>query len=240
MIQNLVRKSAVGRELLQATARAKIALGRGESRVHLGCGEQIFEGYINIDFPPSKHTIQRNSRADFYADIRTLELPEKSLSEVRSHHLFEHFDRPTALALLVRWQRWLRPGGMLRIETPDFDRSAQAILDPALPFADKAVSMRHLFGSHEASWAYHLEGWNEERFRRTLDRFGYGPIEVEHSSYKAIYNVTVRAICRHVPSITEQRDAAEELLSESLVDRSESEVALLRYWLTTFDRLTSR
>lgn len=240
MIQNLVRRSTMGRGLLKATARAKIALSRGEARVHLGCGEQIFEGYINIDFPPSEHTLQKSSRADFYADIRELDFPEASLSEVRSHHVFEHFDRPTALALLVRWQRWLRPGGMLRIETPDFDRSARAILDPDLPFADKAVSMRHLFGSHEASWAYHLEGWNGERFQRTLDRFGYGPVEIEQSTYKAIYNVTARAIRRTLPTPAEQRAAAEELLAESLVDRSDSELALLRHWMQTFDRLSAR
>jgi len=41
---------------------------------------------------------------------------KQTLDEIRSHHLFEHFDRAHALALLIRWHGWLRPGGALTVD----------------------------------------------------------------------------------------------------------------------------
>lgn len=237
MIGGLLRKSDLGRKALEAVARARVTAAAGGAKIHLGCGEQILDGYVNVDFPPSEHTLQRRSRADFYADIRRLEFPAGSFAEVRLHHVFEHFDRPTALALLVRWQRWLSPGGQLRVETPDFDGCARVVLDPAAPQRDKAVCLRHLFGSHEASWAYHLEGWNEQRFRHTLGRLGYHVAAIEHGQYKGIANVTATAARGTVPAAADQRARVAELLAESLVDDSPSEKDLLAIWLRAYDEL---
>ena len=86
-------------------------------KLHLGCGERYLEGYINIDYPPEQHTVQQNTKVDHYADITKLNYPENSIDEVRLHHVFEHFDRATALALLCNWHTWLKPGGKLLIET---------------------------------------------------------------------------------------------------------------------------
>ncbi len=36
-------------------------------RLHLGCGENHFDDYINIDFPPSEHSVQTKVAADFFA-----------------------------------------------------------------------------------------------------------------------------------------------------------------------------
>lgn|GEM_PF-4874883 len=40
--------------------------------LHLGCGGRHLEGYRNIDFPPSEHTVQTEIRVDEYSDIREL------------------------------------------------------------------------------------------------------------------------------------------------------------------------
>ena len=99
-------------------------------KLHLGCGETYLEGYQNIDYLPSKHTVQTKGRADEYADIRELAYAPASVEEIRLHHVFEHFTRPVALALLTAWNAWLEPGGTLRIEVPDFDRTARRVLWP--------------------------------------------------------------------------------------------------------------
>ncbi len=88
-------------------------------KLHLGCGEEYLDGYVNIDYPASEHSVMR-VKADRYADIRTLTYPDNSVDEIRMHHMFEHFERGEALQLLLRWRRWLKPGGILLIETPDF------------------------------------------------------------------------------------------------------------------------
>ena len=89
-----------------------------EIKLHLGYQEKYLKGYINIDLPPEDHTVQE-VRADKFADVRELEYEPESISEIRSHHLLEHFSRQEALMLLAEWHKWLIPGGLLVVETPD-------------------------------------------------------------------------------------------------------------------------
>ncbi|MBU1349519.1 MAG: hypothetical protein ABII99_02395 [Patescibacteria group bacterium] len=89
-------------------------------KLHLGCGENYLEGYVNIDFPPEFHTIQNKSVADKYANIFELKYKKDSIEEIRLHHVFEHFERAVALALIAGWRSWLKKNGVLRIEVPDF------------------------------------------------------------------------------------------------------------------------
>jgi len=139
-------------------------------KLHLGSGEKYLEGYINIDFPSSKHTLIV-PKADVYKDIRDLEYPENSVDEIRSHHLFEHFSRVEAIDLLLKWRKWLKPEGILRIETPDFSRSA--IFFIVGNFSEKMQLARHIFGSQEADWAYHLDYWDKQKFKFFLKKFGF-------------------------------------------------------------------
>jgi predicted SAM-dependent methyltransferase len=200
-------------------------------RLHLGCGESYLEGYVNIDFPPSEHTVQTRSRADQNADITTLSYPPGSAAEIRLHHVFEHFDRPTALRLLVDWRLWLVPGGLLTIETPDFERCAREF-GRRMRWSRRGVLLRHIFGSHEAAWAVHFDGWYEDRYRRTLGALAYRDLKFERGSWKGTHNITVtaRADSSHVDRGRLLR-LAEELLRESLVDNSQQELRLHAHWL---------
>jgi len=202
----------------------------GKVKLHLGCGETYFKGYINIDFSPPSHTVQINSPADYYGDIRKLAFPSFSIAEIRLHHVFEHFGRPTALKLLVTWHTWLIEKGRIIIEVPDFNRSARRILNPFISWNNKASTMRHLFGSHEADWAYHLEGWNRQRFKHTLDILGFGAIRFYYSKWKSCYNLTVKARKLINLSKDELGKRAVCLLRESLVDNSSSESRILEVW----------
>ena len=148
----------------------------GPIKLHIGCGEEYLDGYVNIDHPPSEHTVMK-VKADIYADIATLDFPENSIDEVRSHHLFEHFTRPHALRLLFKWRRWLKPGGTLVIETPDFENCARAYVF-AVTYKRKMELGRHIFGSQEAAWANHLDFWDKEKFRYVLKKAGFKKIRV--------------------------------------------------------------
>jgi predicted SAM-dependent methyltransferase len=198
--------------------------------LHLGCGERYLDGYVNIDYPPSEHTVQQTSAADQLADIARLAYEPASIAEIRLHHVFEHFDRPTALRLLIDWHEWLAEGGRITIETPDFDRSVRAFTRRA-GRGDPGTILRHVFGSHEADWAVHWDGWYEERYRRTLGALGYGSFVFERETWRSTYNITVHA--RREGGLRDresQLDAADELLRDSLVDESESELRLLAEW----------
>ena len=148
-------------------------------RLHLGCQEQYLPGYINIDLPPENQTVM-GVHADVYSDVRSLVCNPDVADEVRSHHLLEHFLRQEALVLLARWHRWLKPGGLLLVETPDFAESANKFL--AANIDDQFVFARHIFGSHEAAWAHHFDFWSEAKYRYVLSRLGYGDFSFEKFS----------------------------------------------------------
>lgn len=193
-------------------------------RLHLGCGENYFDGYINIDFPPSEHNVMK-VKADMYANILDLDFPFDSVDEIRLHHVFEHFDRIIALSLLIKWHLWLKNGGKLQIETPDFEGSARMIISDA-PWLLKTAAIRHLTGDQSAPWAFHLDCWFSDRFKHTLTKFGFYPIEVMTSKWQKepfLSNVQVTAFKSRNLSFSELLQIADELLLESTVSIDEKQ-----------------
>lgn len=214
-------------------------------KLHLGCGRRYLEGYVNVDFPPGEHTVQADLRADRYADIRTLRYEPCSVAEIRLHHVFEHFSRPVALALLSRWRDWLIPGGLLRIETPDAMASFWLMISPFVSNQRKQQVLRHLFGSHEAPWAVHHDGWYREKFRTVLERLGYIDLKFSKNSWLVLRNIEVAAIkSPAVYSCREHRAAAETLLRLSAIRGAGSDPAVLEgsekamheLWLEIWDK----
>lgn len=192
-------------------------------RIHLGCGEQYLEGYINIDFPATEHQIQTITAAEIFSDITELVFPPDSLDEIRLHHVFEHFNRVTALGLLVRWHDWLKPGGRLMIETPDIEGSSKILLSD-LPWQIKAATIRHLAGDQADSWAYHVDHWLPERFQRTLSALGFTNIQTTSSNWPHepyLANVTVVATKHSTMARADLLTAADSILQESTVNSSE-------------------
>lgn len=159
-------------------------------KLHIGCGEKYLEGYTNIDYPPSEHSVIK-VKADVYHDIRTLSYPENSVDEIRSHHLFEHFNRAEAIALLIKWRRWLKPGGKIVIETPDF--YSCAVSYAFAPTQKRRMELgRHMMGSQEAGWAIHYDFWDPMKFKYVLQATGFERISC--TSYQ-------NAIAQHLPKV---------------------------------------
>ena len=191
-------------------------------RLHLGCGEQHFDGYVNIDHPAEQHNVMTVT-ADYQADITQLDFPPQSVDEIRLHHVFEHFNRVTALAMLITWQQWLKLGGKLYIETPDLMGSA-AILVSDVPWAVKMGTVRHLAGDQAASWAYHVDHWFPERYQHTLQRLGFGQVQAGTSRWpQPPYLCNVHAIGIKTEHLSPDQllAAADALLWESTVAPAE-------------------
>lgn len=148
-------------------------------KLHLGCGQKYLRGYVNIDFPQSEHTLMK-VKADIYKDIRELEYDSGSIDEIRSHHVLEHFSRQEALKLLLQWRRWLKPGGLLCIETPDFAACAKSYKWAGLK--RRFELGRHLFGSQEAKWAFHLDFWDQKKFQYVFNQLGFSQIKIKKFS----------------------------------------------------------
>jgi predicted SAM-dependent methyltransferase len=206
-------------------------------RLHLGCGERYLDGYVNVDFPPESQSVLDTSKADVFADLTRLAYEPTSIAEIRLHHVFEHFDRSTALRLLLDWYDWLLDDGVLVIETPDFERCARGFFTP-WQRRRRGVLLRHIFGSHEASWAVHQDGWYKAKFRRHLTALGYTDLAFKRQSWRGTHNITVTARVGDPRLSRDTREAAaESLLRESLVDaRASSEMKLLAVWLRELRR----
>lgn len=215
------------------------------TRLHLGCGTRYLDGYINIDHPPSEHTVQSEIRVDRYADILKLAYPAGSVDEIRLHHVFEHFPRQIALALLCRWNDWLKPGGLLWIETPDVMASAWALVSPFTSEGTRQQVLRHLFGSHEAQWAAHWDGWYKRRFDDTLSSLGFINLEFVQSAWEALRNIEVKAHRGEGGfSVETYRPLVNALLRKSLVTHktsgerhavSDSELRMLDVWMSEWE-----
>jgi len=206
-----------------------------KTKLHLGCGQRYIKGYVNIDFPSSQHTVQSSSVADIHYDITKLRYSANSISEVRLHHVFEHFDRATVCALLLTWHSWLIPNGLLRIEVPDFYKTAFMVLNPFTKENVKNVALRHIFGSQEAPWAYHYHGWTKSNIQKMLSLLGYKVLKITSNSWNYTYNIEIFAIKhKETLDISHADKIVKTILSNFLVDNSKSELEMLDIWMNTY------
>ena len=204
-------------------------------RLHLGCGETKIAEYINIDFPSDSHNVMVTA-PDFIADVVGLHFPGGSVDEIRLHHVFEHFNRVVALGLLVRWHEWLRPGGLLVIETPDFMATSAAAQNAA--FDQQMALVRHLEGDQAAHWAFHIGQWFPARFEHTLKALGFEVLEIKKTASAwhdpPLHNVAVTAKKMTDLPRKELHSAAHSLLKLSLVAAEEQPT--LEVWKAQLSR----
>ena len=204
-------------------------------KLHLGCGQRYLEGYLNVDFPLTAHTAQTESVADLHADITELRYPAAGVDEVRLHHVFEHFPRPIACGLLACWHSWLKPGAVLHIEVPDFARTARIMLNPFSSLNRHAVAERHLFGSHEAPWAAHCEGYTPLLLKKMLSAFGFAAGKVEKNAWCGTWNIEVIAR-RQMETLSREQVAnrADAYLRHFLLNSAELELRIHTAWMVLF------
>ena len=91
-------------------------------RLHWGCGSITPYGWVNSD-------IQPGPGVDVVADIRVgLPLPNDSFDYVVSIHALPEIPYSDLDRTLAELWRVLRPGGVLRLGLPDFDKALRAYM----------------------------------------------------------------------------------------------------------------
>ena len=100
--RTLVAKRRAAQVLRRAAPPLKLCLGSGAAPL---------AGWINIDL---------ERPADVVLDLRFgIPLPDESVDFIYSEHLVEHLTLDEGLAHFAECRRLLKPGGVLRIATPD-------------------------------------------------------------------------------------------------------------------------
>lgn len=126
-------------------------------KLHLGCGKRFIPGWVHIDRAYFEHID--------YFDITKLPYEDNSVSIIYNSHLIAYFDREEIKSLLKEWYRVLKPGGVLRIATPDWD--ALSALDEPL--------LGPLYGRMESAGKliYHKTVWTSMQLATALIDAGF-------------------------------------------------------------------
>lgn len=161
------------------------------TKLHLGCGGQRHEGFINID-------CTKTSATDLVCDIRKLPFQDNSVDTIESYHVFEHIPvclhanvsskygekYASLIAVLIEWLRVLKPEGNLVIEMPDLDGIVKEYLTADEKQREKLLI--GIYGSYRGNDNVDIHRWgaNEERLNYLLKKAGFRYIKfVEPQDY---------------------------------------------------------
>lgn len=134
-------------------------------KLHLGCGKIHLPNYFNVD-------IQKGPGVDVVADLRLLPWSDGTVDVVYSCSAIEHFGRREWIAVLAEWARVLKPGGLLRISTADFDAAVARYAETGnLP-----ELLGLLIGGQKDDYDWHGMIFNFDELSMGLLTAGFGDI----------------------------------------------------------------
>lgn len=137
--------------------------GDGRVMIHLGCGDVVATGYINVDFKAAPHV-------HFVHDVTNLPFFEDNYADlVYACHVMEHFPFERIRGILWEWRRALKAGGILRLSIPDFDKLLVLYRDSN----NDVESIRHPLMGTEDGYFSHLMLFNFDFVKTILEANGF-------------------------------------------------------------------
>lgn len=82
-------------------------------KLHIGCGENVIEGWLNSDLNPKNERVLRLDAT------KPFPFEDEQFDYIFSEHFIEHIDYPQGLQMLSECRRVLKRGGRARITTPN-------------------------------------------------------------------------------------------------------------------------
>lgn len=137
-------------------------------KLHLGCGKRELPGWVHIDGADFPHIASH--------DVTKLPYEDNSVDEIYSAHLINYFDWIQIMPIFKEWKRVLKPKGILRIATPDFEAIAKLYVQGARLSTFKGL----LFGCMELGdrFIYHRDCWDYTTLSRALWNIGFRDMEL--------------------------------------------------------------
>ncbi len=167
-------------------------------KLHLGCGRNYLEGYINIDCTMKKQHVPGGVlkspslfmpegdyrkqlqwlefRVDRIIRIEELDYSPNSIEEIKCIHTLEHLSFRTAIRVLGKFHEFLEPGGLLNLEVPNAEE---------LFFRFKGTSPQErqilyelIFCNQISPAEYHLSAWDSSTLSSVLATIGFPMVSV--------------------------------------------------------------
>ena len=157
----------IRRHLSYSIIKLKFTLGLHNNhplKLHLGCGDQYFDGYVNID-------LRKTTATDVVCGIKKLPYPNDSVEIIELYHVIEHLPRHDLQEAMREWYRVLSPGGKLIIECPDFDIAVKQY------FEGNEERLNSIFGLQRFPGDAHFFGYNCARLKNLLQNASFVYIE---------------------------------------------------------------
>jgi predicted SAM-dependent methyltransferase len=135
-------------------------------KVNIGCGHRFHKDWINLDALPVDPTVRR------FVCGEKLPFESGSVDFVYTSHMIEHLRPQAGLDFLRECRRVLKPGGWIRLVTPDFENFLIEYIDnlkKGLAGDRQAIARHEWLGieifdqfSRETSGGMMLEYWTRQ------------------------------------------------------------------------------
>ena len=122
-------------------------------RLNLGAGDVPIDGYIGLD---------RKTGQEVYP----LAYEDGSVDEIRASHILEHFGLREISAVLKNWVDKLKPGGLLKIAVPDFDKIIE------LYRQGDSKTLGYLCGGQIDENDYHKSAFDQKTLTGLMEKAG--------------------------------------------------------------------
>jgi predicted SAM-dependent methyltransferase len=98
-----------------------------ELNVSIGCGWDVREGWLNTDYGPNRLDVV------FLDACKPMPFADATVDRYYAEHMIEHVPVPGAEMMLRECLRTLKPGGRIRLVTPDLVQLTRLLTEPEDP-----------------------------------------------------------------------------------------------------------
>ena len=187
-----------------------------EIRLNLGCGGRPLRDYINIDQDTLEEMRKRYPNQEFDDDLTieqfdlfNLPYKDESVDEVRADGLIEHLPFIDESRFFYEVKRVLKPGGIMKVSTVDFEKTVRQWLDAEDNWKDfykdddKSILDQHWFGTYtykpKNRWGYltatlygsqngagqfHTNCYTEKKLRAICEHLNMDVVSIDEFQWK--------------------------------------------------------
>ena len=168
------------------------------SKLQLGSGRNVLQGWLNTD-----KSAPSCWKGAIYMDVgKRFLLPDESVNYVYSEHLFEHLSYNQARNMLQESFRVLKPGGVIRIATPNLEFLLDLYQHPEVEINKRYIewashagklpySAVYVINRFHTAWGHRII-YDYETLSALLAEFGFKDIrrcEMSKSEHETLNNV---------------------------------------------------
>lgn len=163
-------------------------------KLHLGCGMDIREGWVNIDgYCVDENIINYDLSTGLpaYAD--------NSIDFIFSQHFVEHITRNEAFILFEDCYKKLKPGGVMRVVVPDLKECVRRYIKNDIDFGEggySPLSRCKMMNDAFYEWG-HKAMYDKDDLMEVLCDAGFSKIEFPdwgESTYKELSDMDTRLL----------------------------------------------